>query len=173
MKTFAEIYETLPGNGWLSKNEASLLYWHCSQMQGPILEVGCYEGRSSVLLASFGRPLYCVDPFDREDTATDGDKIEEAWHVNMRSRELFHAVLFKQPIEEWEVRPVEFAYLDGEHSYDGTIVQIEKAQACGAKVIAVHDVNDSGGGFQVKRAAVEALGQWTDRVERLAVWILQ
>lgn len=166
--TFEEIYATLPGNGWLSEDEARLLYSAAQETEGAILEVGCYQGRSSVLLASFGRLLFCVDPFDRGDTAgEDGGIVEAAWRRNVAYP---HVILFKVPIEEWGTRPVGFAYLDGDHSYQGTLDQIEKALECRANVIAIHDVNDSGGGLEVKRAAVETLGDWDERVERLAVW---
>lgn len=168
MTTLAELYETLP-EGWLSLNETALLHWHALQTSGPILEVGCYRGRSSVLLASFGRPLYCVDPFDRVDTKDDGPIIEASWRENLKDRE--NVFLFKQPVENFCPTKVGFAYLDGDHSYQGTVNQIIMAFLCSAPVIAIHDVNDSGGGLEVKRAAIEYLGPWHERVERLAIWL--
>lgn len=181
MKTFDEVYATLP-DGWLTEPEARVLWEYARRTEGPILEVGCYKGRSTVLLASLGRPVYCVDPFAGFD---DGDptglKTKEAFVSNMIRRG--HVISFHQAleghediilcpkrVEEWKARPVGFAYLDGDHTYEGTHDQIGKAWECNPKVIAVHDVNDSGGGLDVKRACLELLGPWSHREGRLAVW---
>lgn len=195
-KRFEDVYPTLPGTGWLSEVEARLLWDSVNRTEGPILEVGCYHGRSSVLLASTGRPLYCVDPFEGFNSDDpDGRITERAWAQNIYSKRcgpiypvplddptsamsealnfrLPSVYLFRQRVEDWEVKPVSFAYLDGDHTYSGTVNQIEKAKLCNPKVVAVHDVNDSGGGVEVKRACLELLGQWETRVERLAVWTL-
>lgn len=165
MGRFDEVYETLPGNGWLSRDEAELLYRVASEVAGPILEVGSYEGRSTVLLASFGRPVYAVDSFV--------DCGREAMDRNLAERGITNVRVYQIPIVDWvpdfHVR-VPFAYLDGDHTYQGTVDQIEAALRWGAETIVAHDVNDSGGGLEVKRACVELLGAWEERVERLAVW---
>lgn len=175
LRTFNEIYESLPGNGWLLESEARLLYKHLSLL-GPnasILEVGCYEGRSTVLLASAGVPVYCVDPFkgfDGKDPT--GDKINRTWWDNIKGRGIYNVALYCCKIEDWQIPPhlITFAYLDGDHTYKGTIAQIEKALAVRAEIICIHDVNDTGGGVEVKKAALELLGPWQERVDRLAVW---
>lgn len=168
--TFDEAYERIPGNGWLSRPEAELLWNSVNQTTGPILEVGCFQGRSSVLLAQTGRTMYCVDPFDDFHSEYTGNQLEAIWRENLK---VFpNATLYRQKVEDWQAQPVGFAYLDGDHTYQGTRAQIEKALACGAQVIGIHDVNDTGGGVEVKRAALELLGTWDKRVERLAVWRL-
>ena len=170
--TFDEVYETLPGNGWLSRSEAELLYRSAKAATGYILEVGCFEGRSTVLLASLGRPVYAVDPFDGFHSELSGDEICRRFTVNLVSRGIHNVHLYHYKVEdkELELPRMGFAYLDGDHTYYGTRLQIGKAKLCGAKVIAIHDVNDSGDGANIKRAALEMLGPWDERVERLAVW---
>jgi hypothetical protein len=64
------------------------------------------------------------------------------------------------------------AYLDGDHTYQGTYNQIKVAQRCLPSIIAIHDVNDNGGGKMIKEAALSLLGPWNERVERLAVWTI-
>ncbi len=171
---FDDVFETLPGDGWLSKEEAKLLWTSVQATRvGAMLEVGCYKGRSTVLLASFGRTLHCVDPFagfDSDDLT--GEKTMRAWLANIQSRSISNVHLHLEQIETWTVRPVTFAYLDGDHSYRGTVTQIRVAKECGADTIAIHDVNDSGDGAEIKRAALELLGPWKDRIGRLAVWML-
>lgn len=170
MMTFTEVWLDIPGEGWLSEDEARLL-WDCTQRtQGAILEVGCYLGRSSVLLARSERPVFCVDPFDGFNEDYGGDRIEAMWRANMSDRGITNTTLFRMRVEDWTPQPVGLAYLDGDHTCNGTVRQIEVAQRCGATLIAVHDVNDEGAGFDVKRACLYALGKWTERVERLAIW---
>lgn len=174
MKTFEEVWPTLPGTGWLAQEEARLLWDSAKQYEGAILEVGCYFGRSTVLLASLGRPLYCVDPFDGFTDDYTGDYIHLGWQENLRSRDLIdNIMLFKMRVEDLVSRPpVGFAYLDGDHTAEGTKTQIRVAEECGTKAIAIHDVNDSGEGLAIKQVALEMLGPWKSRVERLATWRL-
>jgi hypothetical protein len=192
--TFDELYESLPADGWLTRPEAALLWEVARTADGPILEVGCYHGRSTCLLAAAGRPVYTVDPFDGFSTEdVDGTKTFRAFMANLRSRgiepfitggkadpaaayPLGQAVtLFPYKIEDWDPlrltpRPAGLAYLDGDHTYQGTLNQLAAALLVRARVIAAHDVNDTGDGVEVKRALVEALGLWDERAERLAVW---
>lgn len=166
-----ELFDSLPGDGWLSENEARMLHRWASASKGAILEVGCFKGRSTVLLASFERPTYCVDPFSGFSTDDpDGNGIADQWRANVLGRGIQSVTLFRQRIEDWEPKDVGLAYLDGDHTYEGTRAQIAKALDCRPSAILIHDVNDSGGGFEVKRAALEALGPWEERVERLAGW---
>jgi hypothetical protein len=192
--TFDELYDSLPADGWLSRAEAALLWEVARTADGPVLEVGCYRGRSTCLLAASGRQVFTVDPFNGFSTEdVDGTKAFRAFMANLRARGIQPVIaggepllpdgppldqlviLFPHRIEDWDPlllkpRPAGLAYLDGDHTYAGTLAQIKAALEVRAKVIAAHDVNDTGGGAEVKRALVEALGPWDERAERLAVW---
>lgn len=169
--TFDEVYESLPGAGWLTKPEARLLWDTAKATEGPILECGCHLGRSTVLLASLDRLVYAVDPWlDDFDSDRSGDERHELFRANLNGRGIGNVSVFMQRIENWTPLPVGFCYLDGDHTYSGTVAQIRKALAGNPRAIAIHDVNDDGGGREIKRAALELLGPWRTRVERLAVW---
>lgn len=172
MKTFEEVYTTLPADGWLTEDEARLLWDKASLYDGPILEVGCYKGRSTVLLASLGRPVYAVDPFagfSTDDPSGEGVKAE--WMGNVYSRGLSDVVqLFHRRVEDWAARPAGFAYLDGDHTYTGTLAQIRAALSCGARGVAAHDFNETGGGAEVRRACLQKLGTPAAQAGRLAYW---
>lgn len=170
MNSFDEVYETLPSNGWLSKDEAYLLWKWANVVSGAILEIGSYQGRSTVLLAAADRMVYAVDPFDGFCEEHSGDEICKCFRDNLSERKIYNVVSYRQKIEDWNIRPVGFAYLDGDHTPQGTRNQIEVAVKCGAEIIAIHDVNDSGDGKLIKEVALQMLGNWTERVERLAVW---
>jgi hypothetical protein len=163
------ILEGLPSNGWLTQEEADLLYKYAELCEGPILEVGSYHGRSTVLLSRLGRTVYAVDPFENFAKRDPSGNLTEAAFLQ-NTAGISNITLFRQKIEDWEVCPVGFAYLDGDHTYDGTIWQIQIAKKCKPKYIALHDVNDKGGGLQVKAAALRLLGHWLERSGRLAVF---
>jgi|GEM_PF-3679070 len=150
---FEEVFETLPGHGWLTFREAQLLWRIAETTTGPILEVGCYYGRSTVLLAALGRPMYCVDPFDHFDTADpSGEIIKAAFLDNLATRNIINVQLFCEKIEDWQIRSAGFAYLDGDHTCDGTTNQINAALATGAKTLCIHDYSNTGGGRSVVKA---------------------
>lgn len=159
---FNQVYETLPGTGWLTKEEAEVLFYAAQQTVGPILEVGSYHGRSTVLLASLGRPVYSVDPFSNFDSDDpSGDKTCVAFLENLRSRGITNVTSFKVRVEEWEGRQVGFAYLDGDHTEEGTFSQIEKALQLGARRMCLHDYCNDGEGRNivkvVKRSPLQLL----------------
>jgi SAM-dependent methyltransferase len=168
MVTFEQAYERIPGNGWLSKGEAKLLWEEVAFTEGGILEVGCYQGRSTCLLAQTGRTVIAVDPFYGFTDDGKDEIIRSLFLANIAQYP--NVVHVHKKVEDWEPVPCGFCYLDGDHTYEGTIAQIKKALECKPRGIAVHDVNDSGQGVHVKRAALELLGDWKARVERLAVW---
>lgn len=180
---FRRVFASLP-QGWLDLEEALLLVDAAERTEGPMLEVGSYYGRSACLLGRLcrhtwegdeeERPLTCVDPWaDRGDfrygPGVTGDEVFAAFKANVAALPNVRAV--RGCIEDVTLRDgYGFAYLDGDHSYVGTLAQVRAAMLSGAKVIAAHDVNDGGGGVLVKRACLELLGPWQERAGRLAVW---
>ncbi len=169
-RLFDPLFETLPGTGWLTKSEARVLWDWALQTTGPILEVGCYYGRSTVLLAALNRPMYCIDPFENFDSNDlEGFKIRECFLANILERGISNAALFTTKIEDWAIQPAGFAYLDGDHTYDGTLFQINTALSCGVTKLCIHDYAEEGGGLQVKHA-IENSGRLnlSGVVERMA-----
>lgn len=161
--TFEESWAKVGGmDGWLAENEARLLWQMASLTSGPILEIGVYRGRSTTLLAGLGRLIHCVDPFAGFDSADpSGDETERIFLDRMNDRGITNFVLHRCRIEDWLYERVGFAYLDGDHTREGTIRQLEVARDCGAKLVCVHDYNipplgaQSEGGREIV-AAVDA-----------------
>lgn len=138
-KSYARFLK-LPKKGWLRRREAKLLRGVAEKTKGPILEVGCYYGKSTVLLASLDRPVYTVDPFESKVLKDyDGVAIKKEFLHNLKIRNITNVLLFHEPIEEWKPRTVGFAYLDGDHTYESLLRQIEIVQECGAKSVCIHD----------------------------------
>lgn len=164
-----QIFDSIPARGWLDKDELTLLLAYAFLTEGDILEVGSYCGRSTVALAFLDRTVHAVDPFDNFDSDDlSGESIHKTFLENTQKFE--NIILYKQKIEDWDPRPVGFVYLDGDHTYQGTINQIKRALLCGPEYIAIHDVNDDGGGFEVHKAAKELLGNFIIRSNRTAVF---
>lgn len=155
---FEEAYELAPGQGWLLEDEARLLWDAAKRCEGPILEVGCYYGRSTVLLACLGRTVYSVDPFDGFDSDKTGDQVAQGWAENIHACNIRNVTLFRQKIEDWPIHAVGFAYLDGDHTYEGSLSQIRVALDAGAPSFCIHDYAENGGGLNVKRAIEDTCG---------------
>ncbi len=170
---FDFIFDHIPGDGWLSRPEAELLWRVASETTGPILEVGCHRGRSTCLLGALGRPVYAVDPFDGTFHGEGANSDYSTLLKNLDSRRLSNVEVFRQKIEDWTPLRAGFCYLDGDHTYQGTVSQIKKALLCDPAVVAMHDVTDGhSAGKEVTRAALRFLGPWDVRVERMAVWTI-
>jgi hypothetical protein len=156
-------------DGWLSDLEARLLLKSAAETSGKIIEVGTFKGRSAVALASLERTVVCIDPWsDGFAKGVRGDDILSEFMKNIEGVD--NIIPVRSRVEDALPIPAGFVYLDGDHSYDGTIKQIQFAILCSPSCIAIHDVNDKGGGLKVKRAAISILGPWDYRTERLAVW---
>ncbi len=158
---FEKVYETLPADGWLTKGEARLLWVVANLTRGPILEIGAYKGRSTVLLSHCvafdkDRVVHTVDPFDGFTTDHTGDEIYRTLLANLYERKIMNVQVHRCKIEDWPVLPCGFAYLDGDHTYRGTLNQVSAALACGVRDLCVHDYNDSGGGAEVKQAILHS-----------------
>lgn len=171
---FNTAYDRITSHGWLTYEEAKLLIEYAEKTEGPILEVGTYMGRSAMLLAALERNVYCVDPWDDHfHSDLTGDQIYERFCENIRllPNKPKHCVFpFREKIEDWIARPVGFAYLDGDHTPEGTLRQIQKAMECTPTYIAIHDLADNGAGRAIYDVAVEYLGLIEVRVNRLGIW---
>ena len=146
-------YDGSPSNGWLKVEEAKLLWSAADATTGPILEIGCYYGKSTCLLATLGRPMYCIDPFENFDSDDMGGRgVHKSFLQNLSERNIQNVELFCKRCEDWDRREVGFAYLDGDHTFAGTIDQIRVAKLCGVKTMCLHDYANSGGDRHIKMA---------------------
>ncbi len=170
-REFLDAFQHCTSHGWLDWEEALLLVTWAETTRGALVEIGSYQGRSAVLLAHLGRPLYCVDPWD------------DLFHSDLSGEEIFrrfrentagypNVIPVRSRVEDWSALPAGCVYCDGDHSYDGTVWQIRRALQCQPQVIALHDVSNEGGGREVQRAALGMLGPWTEKCGKLAVWQL-
>lgn len=121
-------------NGWLSEREVAFLYHAsltCSRRSGVILEIGSWQGKSTVCLAlasaEAGKaPVYAVDPHEgvlEHDLWLSGQSSLDAFLSNIRQNDVNHLVV---PVvrrsellaPEWQL-PISLLWIDGDHSYEG------------------------------------------------------
>lgn len=170
MDYFKELFDSLTSHGWLTIDEAQALFEYAKACSGDVLEVGSYGGRSAKVLGNAllgtDRKLHCVDPWDHCNDSPGGD--EFIMGVFKESTLNLPVVTWRQKIEDWKPLSVEMAFLDGDHSYEGTAHQIEKALLCKPKVVMMHDFGDDA----VKLASLRMLGAPKKIINRLAIWEL-
>lgn len=164
--SFDEAYNAATSKGWFSKDEAKAM-WEI--VFGTLVEVGSYFGRSTMILAHKAEKVISIDPFDGFHDSISGDAIHAEFLQNVQG---LPVVNIRKRVEDVDPIDAEVVFLDGDHTYQGTVNQIDFALRCQPKFIAVHDVNDSGDGAEIKRACLEKLGPWKMRVYRLAIWEL-
>jgi predicted O-methyltransferase YrrM len=134
-------------DGWLSEREMRFLALlaACPTTAGRVLEIGCYHGKSTVLLARVlqligDRPLVSVDPISPEPLCTNlGRAGVQAWVE-------FHRDYSSGFLPQWR-EPIRLLWHDGANSRATVREDLETVlpYLADAAVVAFHDVlNPSG-----------------------------
>ena len=165
---FEEVFASLPTTGWLTLEEADLLWNYATTMTGDILEIGTYCGRSAKLLASAlldtpSRTLHCCDPviagFDGVNTPSRYEIfISIVQHVLIgpaSGQVCFHCTTEKKLRELWNDRyKLGIVYIDGDHSKEATLGAIERWFPLTKRII----FHDYGGNHKGVGEAIRAYG---------------
>ncbi len=112
-----------PIKGFLSRKEAGLLYWAASEwpLTGPVLELGSYAGRSTILFALAGRRVCAVDAWDEEILAG-ANAVFDSYQENIRrvgieTKVSTHRGLSHKVGQSWTV-PGAILFVDAGHDYE-------------------------------------------------------
>jgi len=176
-------------DGWLTVDEAITLYELSRALpheQPLAVEIGCWQGKSSVCLASglagkFRPRLCCIDPFDASgdgaSAPTYGERAEQVggalrqtFEANLREAGLRELIDVKQGFshehaQQWR-DPIDLLFVDGDHSYDAVRRDFEdwapRIRPGGYLVLhdVVHPVHQ--GPRRVVQELVEADRNWVD-----------
>lgn len=107
-----------------------------------VVEVGTHLGMSAVWMARAlqengdGGRLTCIDPFCWREEAQ-----EASWNANIDAcgvRDTVTLIKGRSQEVEWPAR-VDFAYIDGNHTYEVCKHDIQRAVDLGATCVAIHD----------------------------------
>lgn len=116
--------------GWMDKEE---LYWLMGLSSGSTVgvEIGCYCGRSTKAMAgSIRELLVCVDPWNMKGISDAEEKFRKNLWNEIETKRV-HVIrgesqsVKSQVLEALGGRPADFIFLDGDHSYDGVIRDID------------------------------------------------
>lgn len=115
--TEAEWAEAERIQGWLGKEEAGFLYSLCD---GPWCEVGCWKGRSTVVLAQTGYPGWAVDHFKGSPEHEDADTYDE-FTANLDAYPNVAVLPYKfRGAAPMVPDNLSLVFLDADHSYEQT-----------------------------------------------------
>jgi hypothetical protein len=131
--------------GWLGKEEAAFLFELC---QGPWCEVGCWKGRSTVVLAQTHHPGWAVDHFHgTEGEHPEGTDTRAEFMANIGPYTNVTVLPYKfRGASAMVPEDLNLVFLDADHSYEGTF---QAFQLYAPKVergghVALHDAKGGG-----------------------------
>ncbi len=120
-----------PIGGFLSRKEAGLLHWAAREwdVAGPVIELGSFEGRSTIVFACAGRQVHAVDAWSLNITdlsAFDGgrasaDQALGSFQENLRRAQIetqvhTHRGLTHDVGTHWNI-PGAILFIDAGHTY--------------------------------------------------------
>ncbi len=141
--------------GWLTLKEAVFLYTTAKNTGGIIIEIGSYQGKSTVciakgLLEGKGGRVYAIDPhLGSAEHKVEGKDIWtfDKFKKNIISKNVEKAVepVVKSSgdaVKGWD-KPVDFLFIDGAHDYENVKKDFELWSPFLKKggIIAFHDAN--------------------------------
>jgi predicted O-methyltransferase YrrM len=122
---------------------------------GDILEIGSFQGRSTILLAKSAALagdsiVAAVDPLilpcETDPKFEDVDSLPFRFHKNLRDHGVHETVEFHQKFShelapEWD-RPLRLLWIDGDHTYDGVRTDFDgfASHLAPGAIIAFHDL---------------------------------
>lgn len=110
--------------GWLTPSEGVAI---ANVSEGKdVLEIGSYAGRSSICIARTAKSLTCVDYFDGRGTAV-RKGTRDAFEHNIRKHGVEHKITVRHPNTKLPADAYDIAFIDGDHSKESVIADIEKA----------------------------------------------
>lgn len=119
---FSEIFEKVNNvEGWMGESDLRTLYEYAKDVNGLIVEIGCYLGRSTTLLAlaSPNSEIITIDPLEETVFSNYSKKIIRSKLANA-IRGLNVTLIQKKSStvgREWK-RPIDLLHIDGDHLYE-------------------------------------------------------
>lgn len=138
--------EKIPG--WLSLSEAYFLSESCSitsNLKGEVVEIGSFQGKSSIILASYTNQVYAVDPHLGN---LDNKKVNSTFDNylnNLKSFKLENKVTVIRKTSQkasklWR-KPIKLLFIDGLHDYNNAKLDYDlwSKHLVNEGIIAMHD----------------------------------
>ena len=103
-RSFAEVFSAISDvQGWMTRDQAERLWSAASRLAAParIVEIGSYQGRSAIVLASAAVPgveIFAIDPHGGNDRGP--QQIEGEFEDGQRDHEAFMANLQRAGVRD-------------------------------------------------------------------------
>lgn len=129
---------TVPGmNRWGWMSPAELLWLNArAQEMASIVEIGCLHGRSSIALAEgcqVGGTVWCIDPWSDDGWRSFKEGVADVY-PNVRP------VRAASPAAAEQVAtPVDMTFIDGDHTYELVMADLEAWWPLTSRLICGHD----------------------------------
>lgn len=104
-----------------------------------ILEIGSWYGGSLFAWASTGADVVSMTLPETRDALDDHSHGATVLYGNSHDEEAYGRIALAV-----DGRPIDFAFIDGDHSYEGCRADFELCQRLGARVIGFHDITGIG-----------------------------
>jgi predicted O-methyltransferase YrrM len=124
-------------DGWFGADEGRLLYRLAAAADpaGAIVEIGSWQGRSTIWLAAGARSgrgarVVAIDPHRGTSLRTGDESTEAALRANLAAAGLSEGVdvvvaTSEEAANGW-TRPVSLLWIDGDHSYEAALLDLER-----------------------------------------------
>lgn len=157
--------------GWMSPSELEWLGAQAATMDS-VVEVGCLHGRSAfAILSACPGPVYCIDPWNDEADQCYGSFMGSCGHFdNLRP------IRGYSPAATSEVDGrVDMTFIDGDHTYESVMADIEAWLPKTRKLICGHDFYDGpDAGFpDVATAVKECFGDRFTVAPETSIWAVE
>ncbi len=158
-RSFAEVFSAITDvQGWMTRGQAERLWAAASRLAAParIVEIGSYQGRSAIVLASAAAPgieVIAIDPHGGNDRGPqqldgefeDGQRDHEAFLANLEREgvreRIRHVRKPSQDATDDVPGQVEVVYIDGAHRYEPAKADIVRwgAKVAPGGTLLIHD----------------------------------
>jgi predicted O-methyltransferase YrrM len=139
--------------GWLTVQEASLLRHFAKLAKGPIVELGAYLGRSTVVLAaSSNQPFTTIDTFLGSSEHHIDGKVIDTYPAFLNRLQAFgleeKVTVKKQDVviaaQDFKEDSVHLLFVDADHEYQAVCDQVQAwlPKMVAGGVIILHDVGE-------------------------------
>jgi predicted O-methyltransferase YrrM len=138
VRTAAEVEAAICDvDGWLGPLEGRLLYAlaAAADPEGWIVEIGSWQGKSTIWLAAGARSgrgarVAAIDPHRGTDLRAEGETTEPALRANLERAGVAAGVevvvATSADAESTWSRPVSLLWIDGDHSYEGALLDLDR-----------------------------------------------
>lgn len=138
--------------GWLTEEEAALLFYFASKTDGQIVELGSYKGRSTTILGFAAHsPITAIDTFKGSPEHGDIDTYEDCV-TNLRAAGVYSNVQICREdavsaANHFLPESISLLFVDADHDYEAILNQLDAWLPKLAKdsVVILHDVGDWAG----------------------------